>query len=153
MSIPVEAIKALISVVETGDGRSAEMASRGLREAAREDAARLKPWCKDLLRLAMAAEALPIRWNLVIVIGRLPLTSTQAAVAIDWLFERLTDQSALTRTLALQSLWDLRRTEPGLLLRLMPVVEDFALNGTAAMRARARKLMEGLAAERRSPSS
>ncbi len=144
MSIPLEAIDGLIALLKTGDKKAAEMASRALRGAARQDASRLKPWGKELLRLAMAAEALPVRWNLIRVVGLLPLTKTQAAVAVDWLFQRLRDKSSLTRTMALQALCDRRGAEPRLVGRLRVVVEEFAGSGTAAMRARARKLMAEL---------
>ena len=135
-------IAELIAAVKSADTAVAEPASRELRNVARVDPMSLSAWRKDLLKLAMSVEDLRVRWNLIIVLGMLPLTSSQRAVAVDWLFERLRDPGSLTRTHALQALVDLSAGDAALRRRLLPIAQEFAETGTAAMRARARKLLK-----------
>jgi hypothetical protein len=131
----------LIWQVKSADPKIAEPAARSLRELARIDPAVLTPWRKDLLQVGRDAEDLRVRWNLIVIVGKLSLTRTQRASAIDWLFERLRDESSLTRTFALQALVDLSATDSALRKRVLPILENFAREGTPAMRARARKLL------------
>jgi vesicle coat complex subunit len=134
----------IIERVADKDAAVAEPASRALRELARSDPASLARSRKNLLLLAMRATDLRVRWNLIIVIGKLSLSGSQRAAAIDFLFERLRDESSLTRTFALQALVDLSIGDLPLRKRMMPIVKTFAADGTAAMRAKARKLLKHL---------
>jgi len=83
-----------------------------------------------------------VRWNLMQVLGKIVLKPVQRGAANDWLFERLRDASPFTRTFALQALYELSREDEALHRRWLPIAEEFARNGTAAMRARARKLLQ-----------
>jgi hypothetical protein len=56
----------------------------------------------------------------------------------------LEDQSSIVRTFALQALTDLSRGEAGLRLRVREILEESVATGTAAMKARARKLLKEL---------
>lgn len=122
-------------------GCNAEPAARALKHRAEADPESLQPHGDELLRLALAADDLRVRWNLVVVLGLVPLAPAQRSAATDWLWERLDDASPLTRTLALQSLVDLSGKDPALRRRLRPIAEQFLEHGTAAMRARARRLL------------
>jgi len=57
------------------------------------------------------------------------------------MFERLRDRSGLNRTMAMQALMDLSEEDAKLRARVLPVVREALEGGTAAMRARARKLL------------
>lgn len=94
-----------------------------------------------LVRHAMACEAMEARWNLTIVAGGLQLRARDRGLAIELLFESLTSASVFQRVFALQSLVNLSVGDPLLRSRVRPVVRDFLENGTAAMKARARKLL------------
>jgi hypothetical protein len=56
----------------------------------------------------------------------------------------LEDQSSIVRTFALQALADLSRNDAGLRSRVREILEESVATGTAAMRARARKLLKKL---------
>ena len=131
-----------IGVLQSGDSKDAECASRNLRRLADRDPNSLAGFRKDILKLAMTAGDLRVRWNLIIILGKLPCTPSQRAATVDWLFERLRDSSPLTRTFALQALMDLGKSDPALRLRAIPIAHEFAETGSAAMRARARKLLK-----------
>jgi hypothetical protein len=89
----------------------------------------------------MACEELQARWNLTIVIGGLELRGEDRALAAELMFDALRSESAFLRTFAMQGLWDLARDDAALMRQVRPMVQEFAVTGTAAMRARARMLL------------
>lgn len=131
----------MVRAVEGGDRATAERAARGLKKVAEARGEALYGLRKEVFREAMRAEDVRVRWNLVIVLGRLPLKGREKAAVVDWLLERLGDESGLTRTFAMQALWDQSEGDAGLRERVMGVARRFAETGTAAMRARARRLL------------
>ena len=139
-----EVCQEMLADVRGGNRVAAERGARGLKKVAETRRGALYFLRKELFRAAMEAEDVRVRWNLVIALGRLPLKGQERAAVVDWLFERLGDVSGLTRTFALQALWDLSDGDAGMRRRVMGVVRQFAQTGTAAMQARARRLMEGV---------
>lgn len=63
--------------------------------------------------------------------------------AVSLLLGYLDDESAIERTLSMQSLADLA-DDDALRARMLPALERLAATGTAAVRSRGRKLVEGL---------
>jgi hypothetical protein len=105
----------------------------------------LRPFKKGLLGLAAGSGAASIqqevRWHLALLMPRLELTPIEHALAIDILFGYLDDRSIIVKTHALQSLADLAATDSNLRLRLLPILDATVETGSAAQRARARKLL------------
>jgi HEAT repeat protein len=105
----------------------------------------LRPFKKELLRLAAASGAASVqqevRWHLALLLPRLKLTPTEHALAVDILFTYLHDRSIIVKTHALQSLADLVSLDSSLKRRLLPILDATAGTGSAAQRARARKLL------------
>ena len=101
----------------------------------------LAPFAKKILHTALACEELRARWNLTRVVGLLPLQGRDRALGIELMFEALRSESGFLRTFAMQGLVDFSADDAALRTRVRPIVEEFAENGTAAMRARARKLL------------
>jgi hypothetical protein len=122
----------------------AERAARGLKKIAEADRAALYPYRKALLKEAFMATDVRVQWNLSIVLGRMPLTGRDKAIAVDLMFERLGDPSGLNRTLAMQALMDLSEGDAALRARALPIVHEALEHGTPAMKARARRLLKGL---------
>jgi len=131
----------LVDALRWADKAKAEEAARTLKKIAEADRAALMPLRKRLLREAFRAQDVRVQWNLTIAIGRLPLTGSDKAVAVDLMFERLSDRSGLNRTLALQALMDLSEEDAALRARVLPFVHKAMEDGTPAMKARARKLL------------
>jgi len=124
---------------------TAEQASRTLKRIAEADPAVLYPLRKLLLKAAFAAKDVRVQWNLSLVIGRLPLAGRDKAVAIDLMYERLTDKSGLNRTCAMQALMDLSENDPALRARILPILREALASGTPAMKARAKLLLKAAA--------
>ena len=123
-----------------------ERAARTLKKISEANAVRLFPWRKALIEEAFRAADVRVQWNMTIVLGRLPLKGQDKALVVDLMFERLRDRSGLNRTMAMQALMDLSEQDAKLRVRVMPVVREFLENGTPAMKARARKLLQNLKA-------
>ena len=135
-------LAAWLTALRGRDKIIAEKAARSLRVVAKKSPSELKAHGAELLKLATVEPDLRVRWNLIAAIGKLELKPAQRDAAVDWLFERLRDPSPFTRTFALQALFDLSGEDEALRRRWLPIARDFAENGTAAMRARARKLLK-----------
>jgi len=132
----------LVRALASRDKAEAEQAARTLKKISEADRTALLPLRKQLLREAFRAQDVRVQWNLTIVIGRLPLAGRDKAVAIELMFERLSDRSGLNRTLALQGLMDLSEDDAALRARVLPFVRKALEDGTPAMQARARRLLK-----------
>jgi len=138
-----EAIRrALLRSLASEDKRTAERAARSLKKIAEADRAILYPLRKQLLKAAFEAQDVRVQWNLTIVVGRLPLTGRDKAVAVELMFERLRDASGLNRTFAMQALMDLSEDDAALRVRVLPIVHQALEHGTPAMQARAKRLLK-----------
>lgn len=104
----------------------------------------LKLYKTELLGLLAEAEQIELRWHLAQIIPRLPLTQSEKRRATDRLLLYLEDRSSIVRTFALQALTDISRNEAELRPRVREILEESVVRGTAAMRARARKLLKEL---------
>jgi hypothetical protein len=102
----------------------------------------LKPYKTELLGLLVEAEQIELRWHLAQMIPRLPLTQRERRRAAQTLQLYLEDRSSIVRTFALQALADISRNDAELRLRVREILEHSVRRGTAAMKARARKLLK-----------
>ena len=102
----------------------------------------LKPHRRELLGLLAEAEQIELRWHLAAMVPRLALTAGERSRAVAALEHYLEDRSSIVKTFALQGLADLARREPGLRARVKLILEESLASGTAAMKARARKLIK-----------
>ena len=87
------------------------------------------------------------RWNLAILMGRLPLTVAEARRVAAFLEPWLEDSSSIIKTAALQGLADMARMDPSLLPGVLDVLRIRGRSGTPAMRARTRHLLAALEPE------
>lgn len=104
----------------------------------------LKPHKQELLGLLAEAEQIELRWHLALMVPRLALTSPERQRAAALLERYLEDRSAIVKTFALQGLVDLARQDSSLRELAKQAVEESLRTGTAAMKARARKLLKQL---------
>ena len=131
----------LIKSLSSPDKLIAEQAARTLKRIAEAHSDLLYPFRKQLLKAAFAARDVRVQWNLSLVLGLLPLTGQYKAVAVDLMYDRLTDKSGLNRTCAMQALMDLSGSDPALRARIQPILHEALEHGTPAMKARARLLL------------
>lgn len=101
----------------------------------------LQPFKRRLLAIAGSSDQQEIRWHAALMLPRLALLRKERAVALDILFDYLRDKSSIVKTFAMQAIWDLTAADPKLKAQIIPLIEELTLVGTAAMRARGRKLL------------
>jgi hypothetical protein len=104
----------------------------------------LNPHKPELLGLLAEAEQIELRWHLALMVPRLVLTSLERQRAAASLQRYLEDRSSIVKTFALQSLADLAWQDARLRELAKDAIEESLRSGTAAMKARARKLMKDL---------
>jgi hypothetical protein len=104
----------------------------------------LAPHKLEFLGLAGGTDQIEVRWHMAQILPRLPLTPRERTVAIDILFDYLNDRSSIVKTHAMQALADFAATDPALKSKILPLLEELTQIGTAAMRARGRKLLAHL---------
>jgi hypothetical protein len=113
----------------------------------------LRPFKKKLLAIAGGSDQQEVRWHAAVMLPRLALTRKERAVALDILFDYLRDKSSIVKTFAMQGIWDLAAADPKLKPQISPLIEELTLVGTAAMRARGRKLLRQPSIPSRRPRS
>ena len=105
----------------------------------------LWPYKKELLSLMTEAKEQELRWHLAVMVPRLPLNTKERPMAASLLKAYLEDDSSIVKTFALQGLADLAHDDPSLKPEVVETLHAAARNGTAAMKARSRKLLVQLA--------
>lgn len=117
-----------------------------------EKASILKPaiisrFKSELLGLLSETPQQELRWHLALMVPRLPLTPAERLRAAADLRRYLDDRSSIVKTFALQALFELSQQDSSLIAEVIDLLRTAARTGTAAMRARSRKLLKRLKAE------
>jgi hypothetical protein len=106
----------------------------------------LQPFKVELLGLLSEATQQELCWHLAQMIPRLELSASERHRAAEALRNYLNDRSSIVKTFAIQGLADLARDDASMRPEVRALVETHIRTGTAAMRARCRKLMKQLSA-------
>jgi len=117
-------------------------AADAAEKASSSKPALLAPFKAELLSLMKEAQQQELRWHLCAMVPRLPLTPNERHTAAAWFREYLNDRSSIVRTFALEALYDLAEHEPSLRDEVSELLHAALQSGTAAMKARARKLLK-----------
>lgn len=104
----------------------------------------LRPHKQELLGLLAEAEQIELRWHLALMVPRLELSARERERAAATLQRYLEDRSSIVKTCAMQGLADLARQDASLQDTVKRILEESLRTGTAAMKARARKLLKKL---------
>jgi hypothetical protein len=120
----------------------AHRAANALKKIQRINPALIEPFAKHILKHALNTEHMHTGWNLTIIVGELPLRGRDKALAIDLMFEALSSRSALQRVFALQALTNYALDDAALRQRVQPILQQALTDSSAAIRARARKLVK-----------
>ena len=100
----------------------------------------LQPYKGELLGL-MAETEQELRWHLAAMVPRLALNPKQRNLATALLVGYLEDRSSIVKTFALQGLADLAQDDPSIRPGVIEILRQATRTGTAAMKARGRKLL------------
>ena len=101
----------------------------------------LRPFKAEILGLADESQQQEVQWHMALMIPRLQLTGLERRRAADRLKEYLEGRSSIVKTHALQGLLDLAGEDQEMRTEVLQILEEASRNGTAAMKARARKLL------------
>jgi HEAT repeat protein len=104
----------------------------------------LGPFKSELLRLADEATEQELRWHLAQMVPRLHLSKRDRLRAASAFRLYLGDQSSIVKTSAMQALADLAGADDELMPEVTELITTLTKVGTAAMRARGRKLLRQL---------
>jgi len=104
----------------------------------------LNPHKQELLGLLAEAEQIELRWHLALMVPRVALNKAERTRAAAALQRYLEDRSSIVKTFALQGLADLAEQDRSLREKVKSALEESLQTGTAAMKARARKLLRKL---------
>ncbi len=104
----------------------------------------LKSHKQELLGLLDEAEQIELRWHLALMVPRLSLSGPERARAAAALQRYLEDRSSIVKTFALQGLAGLASQDANLREPVRRILEESLRTGTAAMKARAWKLLKEL---------
>jgi hypothetical protein len=122
----------------------ANRAADALERASCMSPALLMPWKEALLGRMADATKNKLRWNLALMISRVPLTIAESERAAAILRTWLEDRGSIVRTCAMQGLTGLTRWNPGILPEVVDMLRILSRSGTPAMRARGRILLKRL---------
>lgn len=104
----------------------------------------LNPYKAALLTLMEETTEIELRWHLAQMVPRLNLTSRERQRALSAMQSYLSDRSSIVRTFAMQAQAGLVEHDDSLRSAVLDTLRRATKNGTAAMRARARKLLTRL---------
>jgi hypothetical protein len=116
-------------------------AADALEKLSRDHIEWLQPHRAELLGLMAEATQQELRWHLAAMIPRLDLTPEERRRCAAILEKYLEDRSSIVKTCAMQGLWELARRDAEMRPKIADLVRELTRSGTAAMRARGRKLL------------
>ena len=116
-------------------------AADAAEKVSREQPNLLLPFKKELLGLMGEAEEQEVRWHLAAMIPRLELDADERRFAVARFKEYLEDRSSIVKTFALEGLWEISRSDPEARVDVIELLREATRSGTAAMKARSRKIL------------
>jgi hypothetical protein len=122
-------------------------AADALEKVSRERAEWIEPFKANLLGLMAETGQQEVRWHLAAIVPRLKLAESERRRVLEILRTYLEDCSSIVKTFAMQGMWDLAEQDAALRPGVVDLFGELTRTGTAAMRARGRKLL--LEAQRR----
>ena len=101
----------------------------------------LQPYKAEIMGRLANIQQQEVRWHVAQMLPRLKTSQGERAIIADILLGYLNDKSNIVRTFAMQALADIAETEPLLLPRVIPLLEELTREGSPAVKARGRKLL------------
>ena len=136
----------LIAGLWSEDPLVCRRAADAVEKVTRKHREYLRPYKKKLLGLLTSATQQELRCHLAAMVPRLKMDAKEKKTAVHTLRAYLNDRSSIVKTFALQGLADLAENDSTLRPEVIETLRAATRNGTAAMKARARKLLLRFAA-------
>jgi hypothetical protein len=131
----------LMAGLWSGDPLVRMRAADATEKVTRGDHELLQPYKKELLGLMAETKEQELRWHLAAMVPRLKLSARERQLAVSLMNAYLEDRSSIVKTSALQGLADLAQHNSTLQPKVIELLREATRNGTAAMKARSRKLL------------
>jgi len=141
-----ERLSALLELLWDSDQIVRMRAADALEKVSRERIDLLQAYKGELLGLMAETQQQEMRWHLAAIVPRLELSAGERNRAAKNFQTYLQDRSSIVKTYAMQGLWELSRRDGAMRTGVVELIRELTRTGTAAMRARGRKLLR--AAER-----
>lgn len=122
-------------------------AADAVEKATRQNRRVLQPYKQRLLDEVAAVGQQEVRWHVVQILPRLPLSPTERNKALAILESFLQDESKIVQVNAMQALTDLAGDDEQLRQRLIPILARMTRTGSPAVRGRGRRLLEKVGGE------
>lgn len=119
-------------------------AADAAEKVSREHPDWLAPYKAELLGLLNEETQQEVRWHLLQMLTRLPLTREECRAAIAIVQTYLEDRGSIVKTFAMQTLADLAMQDASLRPDVLNTIRELTKKGTPAMRARGRHLLKRL---------
>jgi len=139
-----ELIEQLFVGIATEDVILRSRCSHALKYISYKKPELLYPYKRQLLEKMARIDQWEVREQFCILFTKLELTRDEASQAFDIFTANLDYYSSIVKTCAMQGLVDLALVQPSLKSDVKPIVQKLTATGTAAMRARGRKLLKVL---------
>lgn len=139
----------LLHEMWNADPMIAMRAADALEKVTRKRPEALQRFKKELLGLAEETGQQELRWHLAAMLPRLQLSSAERWRVMETLTQYLENKSSIVKTFALQGMFDLSVQDSELRQHVEELLIVAVSTGTAAMRARARKLLGEIAKQQR----
>lgn len=120
-------------------------AADAVEKLTRKQGLALQRFKKELLGLAEESHQQELRWHLAAMLPRLELSPAECRRVTQILAAWLEDKSSIVKTFALQGLFDLSLQHSALRPQVEELLTAAVQTGTAAMKARSRKLLSKMA--------
>jgi hypothetical protein len=105
----------------------------------------LAPHKKELLKKVTQIDQQEVRWHAAQLLGRVTLTAREREQAVEILLDWLKAKSNIVRVCALQTLADFVANDSKLRPLVLQILQSVEQTGSAAVRSRARKLLQKFA--------
>ena len=139
-----ESTPALVQCAFDADAAVRMRAADALEKVSRQRTSLLQPYATLLLGVLEESAQQELLWHLAVLLPRLRLTPAQRSRTLAALYRCLEVKSSIARTFALQGMADLTKLDATLLPQTMTLLRSAERTGTAAMKARSRKLLTEL---------
>jgi hypothetical protein len=131
----------LMTGVRDADPLVRMRAADAAEKASRQQPELLRPFKAELLRLLEEASQQEVLWHMAQMLPRVPLTTKERLRAASALRRHMQDPSLIVRTCALQALAEIAAEDASLQPQVKASLRKAMKTGTAAMKARSRKLL------------
>lgn len=136
--------KYVVSLLWEEDPIVRSRAAHALKTATLSGPSITQPYKAELIQKMSPIEQWEVREQFCIIITKLELDSDDYARCLSIFKDYLNDKSSIVRTCAMQGMSDLAEKSNSIKADVLPVLTELTENGSAAMRARGRKLLKKL---------